>query len=234
MVWGDPFHVANLVAMWGLNAAFGEMRRGEHEQRHHRQVIQSMYGVVHHNRSIASLVEKEIANEFLWSTIPHVSVVRERQQRWMVNQRHCCKILGWFAVDCGGDSFFYYFLQDLASGVRAMSAWQANAAEHAAMLVAMPAIRTAMQFEAEMGIYFNAVMSWHSRAGLMLDQPGSRMLEVHAFFFRFELPFWKKALESTETVFPKTISSIQDTEDDNIRDYLTQNLGYLSRRRRWR
>jgi hypothetical protein len=63
-----------------------------------------------------------------------------------------------------------------------------------------------MQFEAELGVYFDAVMSWHSRTGLFSDRAGFRMLEIHEFFFRFELPFWKKAMTSPELSFPKTFA----------------------------
>ena len=70
-----------------------------------------------------------------------------------------------------------------------------------------------MYFEAELGVYFSAVMSWHSRKGLLSDRAGFRMMEVHEFLFRFELPFWKKALANSETSFPKTFESLDDIPD---------------------
>ena len=86
-----------------------------------------------------------------------------------------------------------------------------------AKLIAMPTIRTALHFEAELGVYFAVVMSWNCRKGPLSDRAGFRMLEVHEFFFRFELPFWKKALTSPEISFPKTFASLDDIKDEALR-----------------
>ena len=88
----------------------------------------------------------------------------------------------------------------------------------AKLLATMPAIRTAMRFESELGVYFSAVMSWHSRNELLSDRAGFRMLEIHEFFFRFELPlFWKKALANAKSCFPKMFASLEEIEDVSVR-----------------
>ena len=46
IVWGDPLHIANLVVMWASIAAFGETERGNHQQIHHQQLIQSLFDAV--------------------------------------------------------------------------------------------------------------------------------------------------------------------------------------------
>lgn len=93
---GDGFHIANLVVQWASLGAFGETTKGEHQEKHHRQMVQSLYDGINENRQTARLIELEIAAEYGLEVVPHVVVVRERQQRWMVNQRQCANILNWY------------------------------------------------------------------------------------------------------------------------------------------
>ena len=124
--WGDTFHVGNLVVMWCSIAAFGETKHGNHKQIHHRQAIQDLWDCVSHNKGIAHVLENQIAQEFGLELILHIEAVRERQQRWMVNQQQCKHILDVYEIDCGGESFLLIFLQRLARILRSRSSYQAG------------------------------------------------------------------------------------------------------------
>ena len=43
---GRPFHIDNLVVMWASVTAFGETECGNHQQIHHRQLLQSFYDAI--------------------------------------------------------------------------------------------------------------------------------------------------------------------------------------------
>ncbi len=42
---GDPFHIANLCVTWASVYAFGDTKRADHTQVHHRQLLQSLHSL---------------------------------------------------------------------------------------------------------------------------------------------------------------------------------------------
>ena len=49
---GDLYHIDNLVMLHCMNAAFGEMERGNHRQIHPLQLLQSMHDLIKRNKSV--------------------------------------------------------------------------------------------------------------------------------------------------------------------------------------
>ena len=45
IVFGDPFHWANLAVMYGSKGMAGDTENGEHEQIHHQQCLMSMHSL---------------------------------------------------------------------------------------------------------------------------------------------------------------------------------------------
>ena len=82
---GDPFHIDNLAMTWASRIAFGDTESGKHEQLHHRQLIQSFFDIFVRDRSGCQSAMNYVLEGTGESLI--VTASRERQQRWLVNQR---------------------------------------------------------------------------------------------------------------------------------------------------
>jgi hypothetical protein len=88
---GDMYHIDNLMCTHASNASFGETERGDHSQVHHRQLLQSLHDVHKKDRAASrramATVLEGTGNKFTLHT------TRERQQRWLVNQRQAAHVL---------------------------------------------------------------------------------------------------------------------------------------------
>ena len=90
IVFGAPFHWANLAVMNASKCMAGDTINGEHEQIHHRQCLMSMHSMHSDDPSYSqALMDRVMGGK----PKVKVSTYKERQQRWLVNQRYTCLVL---------------------------------------------------------------------------------------------------------------------------------------------
>jgi len=96
IIFGDPFHWANLAVMHASKAMAGDTENGEHEQVHHRQCLMSMHSLHSDDAAYSQAIMDQLMN----GTKAHVQIRtwKERQQRWLVNQRYSKKVLAMLAI----------------------------------------------------------------------------------------------------------------------------------------
>ena len=173
----DWFHIDNLIVTHTSKAAFGETDRDNHSEIHHRQLMESCHDV-HFNNKTKSQAAMDVVLAGTGQSL-HIQAPRERQQRWLVNQR-------WF-------SWLVYTAMKMktADGTPAMLAWAIymeahsdkwvkRAAGEVVVMLLMPSILVACYFEAEVGQYFEVTSAWHSMPGSLCTRPGFRMFEIHS------------------------------------------------------
>ncbi len=60
IVFGDPFHIANLCVTWASVFAFGDTEKADHTQVHHRQLLQSIHSLHSSDPSYSQKVMDQI------------------------------------------------------------------------------------------------------------------------------------------------------------------------------
>ena len=84
------------------------------------------------------------------------------------------------------------------------SDWKRRVGGEVAKWLLMKPIILAMTFEAELGNYFEQSYAWHNRTGPFHSRCGFRMLDIHDFYWEFEMLWWNAAVESPARCMPKT------------------------------
>jgi hypothetical protein len=82
-------------------------------------------------------------------------------------------------------------------------------------------IELALQFEAELGEWYEATMGWHCRTGRLATRSGFRMFDIHRFYNDFVFPWWEKAKEQPEEAFVRTfqvLSKVPEASRSRKRD----------------
>ena len=74
----------------------------------------------------------------------------------------------------------------------------------------MDAILLGLQFESELGSYFEEVTAWHNRKGPINDRSGFRMMELFDLYLGFEVPWWNKAVANPASKMPKMMKFLED------------------------
>ena len=92
----------------------------------------------------------------------------------------------------------------------------------------MPAIILAINFESELGNYFEQAYSWHNRTGPHHTRSGFRMMEIQNYFWDFELPWWNAAIDNPSVCMPKTMrylaNNFEGDELERRRKQITRGL----------
>ena len=100
---GDPFHWANLAVMHASKAFAGDTENGAHQQVHHRQCMMTMHSV----HSDDAPYSQSVMDRLMGEGRVKVKTYRERQQRWLVNQRFARVILTTMAMLTGDEISCY-------------------------------------------------------------------------------------------------------------------------------
>lgn len=91
LVFGDPYHIANLCVTWASMFSYGETEKGDHSQVHHRQLLQSIHSLHSSDRAYSqALMDRVMTDADEQVTI---TSTREHPQRWLVNQENSDKVL---------------------------------------------------------------------------------------------------------------------------------------------
>ena len=69
----------------------------------------------------------------------------------------------------------------------------------------MPPIILGLQFEDELGTYFEEIYAWHNRTGPLNKRSGYQMMEIFELYFGFEVPWWNEVVADPESKLPKTM-----------------------------
>ena len=111
---------------------------------------------------------------------------RERQQRWLVNQRFARKGITMLACSTGvGVVSLIAWALYFANNNR--STWKSRVGRELATWFSMPSIILGIHFELEIGNYFEEVYAWHNRTGAHNFRSGFRVLEIHNLYFDCKL-----------------------------------------------
>jgi hypothetical protein len=203
IIFTDPYHNDNLAVGHLSKAAFGDTDRGNYNLVHHRQFMQSLYDIVTHDKELAQSIMDDLAEGI------KLKVVRERKQRWLVNQLMAGRTLEWIRHTLpNGKSLLVEWALTLA--VRTNGKWVPEQAKHVARMAAMPTIEFALQVEAESGEWYGSTMAWHSRPGRLATRAGFRMFDIHRFYTRFVLPWWELAFRRPHEAFPRSFTVLHD------------------------
>jgi hypothetical protein len=182
---GDPYHIANLAVMWASVFAFCETDKGNQRQVHHLQLMQSLHSLRVDDWEYAQAILNCIMGEGKSFSL---KTWRERQQRWLVNQRNAKHILAMLQhmTPDGKVALIEWALHYYNN--KPSDGWQRVAGGEIATWLQMPEIILGLHFESELGEYFEVVYAWHCRAGPIHTRSGFRMLEIFDLYFKFELP----------------------------------------------
>ena len=162
IAFGDPFHVANLCVTWASIFAFGDTEKCDHSQCHHRQVLQSIHSL-HASDKGASQAYMDHVMEGSGKAV-RITTKREQIQRWMVNQRNAKATLEMLSSETN-DAIPSLVAWALVYANESRSNWKARAGREIATWLSMPEVVLGLQFEAEIGAYFEGIHAWHNCKG---------------------------------------------------------------------
>lgn len=214
IVFGDPFHICNLAMSHTSIHSFGDLLQGDHSQAHHLQVIQSIHSLRSDDKPLSQAIMDEVMEGS--GCAIRLKSARERRQRWLVNQRSAKNVLEnlkCLTVD-GVPSLVQWGLS-WANWSR--SDWKRRVGGEIATWLMMPEIILGLQFEAELGDYFETTYYWHNRPGPFNSRAGFRMMEVHELYFNFILPWWNEVVDNPESKLEKTMKYIEENFEGDER-----------------
>ena len=67
----------------------------------------------------------------------------------------------------------------------------------------MPAIILALHLKAELGNYFKQGYACHNCKGPFHSRSGFRMIEIHDYFYNFQIAWWNAAVNDPKVCMPK-------------------------------
>ena len=124
--------------------------------------------------------------------------MRERRvQRWLANQRN--------------SSWVVETMQEKdENGIPILIKWAHSCGDYASaemariiakdvvVMLCMPEVLVALNFEREMGLYFEVTSRFHGQPGRLSSRPGFRAMELHSLWFEFVCPWWESAVQKPE------------------------------------
>ena len=202
VVMGDPYHWANLGVMYASKGMSGDTVNAEHEQCHHRQLLMSMHSL-HSDDSAYSQKMMDRVMEGT-ETFVRIKTWRERQQRWLVNQRYALYIVSLLGT-LTNERVVCLVAWALFFANFSRSDWKRRVGKEIATWLSMPAIVLGLHFEAELGNYFEQSYSWHNRKGPFHKRSGFRMMEMYDYYWDLEIPWWNHAVDDPLDCMPNTM-----------------------------
>jgi hypothetical protein len=192
---GDFYHIDNLTVNWGSRAAFQPKEKGNHRQKHHLQLLQASYDLWHNENVV-------LQNEFDKRVVPGkrwlLWFVRERDQRWNVNQlsaKRFVKLLRLMDKEDDTTPAFVVACRLLAHKLKS-GTWNVVAKE-IALMARNKGIIVALHFEAKNGEYMTMSNDYHKRPLPGGDTTaGFRALDIHEHFEKC-VQWWNEASINT-------------------------------------
>ena len=218
----DLFHADNLAVTHASTATFGDTERNNHRQRHHRQLLQNLHDLLQIDRlKHQALMDKLMENS---STTITIKTMRERVQRWLANQRNSSWVVE--TLEEKSDDDTPVLIQWAHScGDYSTSELTRVIAKDVVEMLLMPEILVALNFEREMGLYFEVTSKFHGQPGTLSDRPGFRAMELHTFWFEFVCKWWEGArLEPEKKHFKQTFECINTIANNELRVMKTEQV----------
>ena len=219
---GDPFHIDNLAVNAASIAAFGDTEKDNHRQIHHCQLLQSLHDLFSQDRiGMQEHMEIILGGQQQLK----IKTMRERIQRWLVNQRNASWVLEALSIKLDDGSSALIQWARRIEKYTASSVVRQIARDVATMLI-KPEIITGLYFESALGSYFEITLQWHAMPGELSERSGFRMMELHLFWFEFIMPWWQSALTKPESHFKEMFNYINShvKEDDDTRKLKIQQV----------
>jgi len=147
-----------------------------------------------------------------------IKTMRERVQRWLANQRNSSwvvetmkektddgtPILVKWAHSCGDYA--------TSENTRVIS-------QDVVLMLSMPEILVALNFEREMGLYFEVTSRFHGQPGILSERPGFRSMELHSLWFEYVCPWWESSVHNPEEKnFRMTFECINTIANPELKD----------------
>ena len=73
----------------------------------------------------------------------------------------------------------------------------------------MPVLILALHSEAELGNYFEHGYSWHNQKGPFHIRSGFCMMEIHDYYWGFEMMWWDVAVDNPSVCIPETMVCLE-------------------------
>ena len=141
---------------------------------------------------------------------------RERQQRWLVNQKFARWVVsllkvknrqGIMCLIAWGLWFFNFSRTD----------WKQTCGREVALWLSMPAIILALFFESELGNFFEQSYDRQNRPGPFHSRSRFRMMEVHDQFWGFDMAWWNASVDDPGRCMPNTMKYLEENfEGDEL------------------
>lgn len=222
VTFGDPFHIDNLIMKWASIGFGGETERGNHQMMHHRQLLQNLHSI-HTDDPVLSQAAADAVLADKGASY-RIRTSRERQERWLVNQRHAARVIE--GLELLGDDLETSFWVQWARYLHERSdGWKRRSLGETILMFLKPDIIVGLHFEAELKNYFETTYEWHANPGELSTRPGFRVMEYHQLYFEFIAPFWQMAKETPEKTFPKTFEYLGSITDVEVQNRKTQQIG---------
>ena len=208
---GDPFHIDNIVVNLISKRAFGQLEQDNHRQNHHLQLCQNLYDFVSKNKVLSQNVMNDLLKDTNLTKVK-VNPKRQRDQRWLANQRNCLWIRRTMEMKTtAGEPVLLQWSMEIAK--QKLTSLGRTIIEDTIRQLMLPSIMVAIYFEADVGQYFEITSFWHALCG-QSQRPGFRMMDIHSLYIDYCVPFWNKAMVTPELVFSKTFDYMATIEDE--------------------
>ena len=203
---GHPYHINNLSTMHASKGMAGDTINAEHEQCHHCQTLMTQHSV--HNNDCC-FYQAMIGR--VMGPMPRVKVKawRERQQCCLINQRHAAYVVSLLNTqDPTGVMCLVVWSLWFANFSR--SNWKRRASREITTWLTMPVIILGLHFEDELGNYFEQGYAWHNRRGPFYSRSGLWRMEIHDYFYDFQIAWWNAAVDDPKVCMPNTMSYLEN------------------------
>jgi hypothetical protein len=199
--------------------AFGNPRREDYDHYHHRHLLQNLYSTCYNDITKSKTIMDVVMGD---NHDFNLCFVRERAQRWRVNQESALRLLAKHLPrdTADGKCALVEWLRKMNLAHKS-GHWTNERSKQCIEMLLMPDIMTALWFEAELGEHFAATEKFHKSAGPHSCRAGFRILEHHGLYLDFVFPWWKEACDKTKDHFPNTLATLASIPAVADRDKLT-------------
>lgn len=225
----DGFHIVNLMCNAAATEEAGPRDQGfdtRHRTCHPLQLEQNIYDIHHEN----STLSQHAANEILEGSGNkyHMHPMKERSQRWGVNQENARAIVEGHELSLPTDpddpdrvatfwTRYGRYMHHRSSG------WQRDACSDIIMDSLKPDVIASLYYQQELGRFYQSALKWNAENGEIATRPGYRTLEVHQYWLDFAMPFWNEAADDpTKSAFRKAFEYLGQIEEQEIVDKMRE------------
>ena len=218
---GDGLHQANLCVQHSSVVGFNDVIKGEHRQKHYRQLIQSIWDVL----NICSSEFQSIFNSRLQPGVTYkLKAAKERQTRWVANQENARKILKTLRLKDKEhpDTPAIVVAARMLSENLASGTWQ-KVAKEIAIMANDSRIIVALEFEKKNIQFMKLSMDFHKGTAIGQKTAGFRAFELHHHYKKL-VQWWNHAVDQNKSHYSACHAIIETLAFDQQAVYKTRLL----------